>query len=428
MVFPDASRDVLPPVEVTLQEAAAAEAAAPRTAFPAADVSRQDGSATGSRQRLPQLDFLRCIAILLIIGHHMIMPVDEAASLKPVAELWRDWGWTGVDLFFVLSGFLIGGLLFAELRQHGKLNVKRFIIRRGFKIWPLYLGYVAGLVVLIAAREHLSLRQAVLRAWPFYTHTQNYTMHADLYANYPVAHLWSLAVEEHFYLLLPLLLLFLASRSRNAAQAIAFFPPAAVFVLIACLAMRCATFHMPFVPEHAMWPTHLRMDSLAFGVLLAYGWHYKRERLQPLLARPGWLLTGALGLLVLITPSLRVANFNCTVGYTLLYLIYGSILLACMASTLPEQQSGRVAAFFRFPASRFIAGIGFWSYSIYIIHLGAGKLPSKWFLHQNLPLHHSVKWLIVMALYVTTSVLLGTLCGRLIEKPTLALRNRLFPA
>lgn len=405
----------------------AAEAVPSDTAPSPVAAPEKASSATASKQRLPQLDFLRFIAIFLIIGHHVIMPPQEANALQPLALLWYDFGWTGVDLFFVLSGFLIGGLLFTELRKFGKLDVRRFIIRRGFKIWPLYLGYVAVMIVLIGHREHISLWQAIGRAWPFYTHTQNYTMHSDLYVNYPVAHLWSLAVEEHFYLLLPLLLHFLTRRTPDARQAIPLFPAAALAVMVGCLAARALTFHQPFTPERNIWPTHLRMDSLDCGVLLAYAWHYKRNWIQPLLNRPGWLLAAGLGLMAVIRRWLTLPEFNCISGYTTLYLAYGCILLACMASTLPEQQNGRLAGFFRLAPCRFLAGIGFWSYSIYIVHLSAGKLPSKWFLHQNIPLNQDARWLLVMLLYLVTSTLLGTLCGRLIEKPTLALRNRLFP-
>jgi peptidoglycan/LPS O-acetylase OafA/YrhL len=84
--------------------------------------------------RLSQLDVLRGVAILLVIGRHPVVEATAAGRIAPLANLWYHFGWTGVDLFFVLSGFLIGGLLFAELRRTGRLNVSRFLIRRAFKI------------------------------------------------------------------------------------------------------------------------------------------------------------------------------------------------------------------------------------------------------------------------------------------------------
>src|ERR1700722_19491950 len=93
-------------------------------------------------RRLIQLDVLRGLAILLVLGRHAIVPREDAGRLAPLAKIWWHIGWTGVDLFFVLSGFLVGGLLLGELRSRGTLDIKRFIIRRGFKIWPAYYTLV----------------------------------------------------------------------------------------------------------------------------------------------------------------------------------------------------------------------------------------------------------------------------------------------
>src|SRR5690348_5392426 len=90
-----------------------------------------------------QLDCLRGVAILLVIFTHQVMPYQGAGVLRGVAGLLHRFGWTGVDLFFVLSGFLISGLLFRELQRDGRLRVGRFLIRRGMKIWPAYFVYLA---------------------------------------------------------------------------------------------------------------------------------------------------------------------------------------------------------------------------------------------------------------------------------------------
>ena len=77
--------------------------------------------------RIKQLDVLRGIAIVLVLGSHM-----------PASDLWSQIGWVGVDLFFVLSGFLVSGLLFNEYKKHGQIRLGRFLIRRGFKIYPAF--------------------------------------------------------------------------------------------------------------------------------------------------------------------------------------------------------------------------------------------------------------------------------------------------
>lgn len=91
--------------------------------------------------RLIQLDVLRGLAILLVLGDHYATSVDEsrlgAGHLQPLNAAMERFGWSGVDLFFVLSGFLVGGLLFSELKRNVRLDVRRFLVRRAFKIWPL---------------------------------------------------------------------------------------------------------------------------------------------------------------------------------------------------------------------------------------------------------------------------------------------------
>src|SRR5258706_12209135 len=96
-----------------------------------------------SRSRNQALDILRGIAILIVLGRHLFfLPTD----LPPPADLFfRTWircGWAGVDLFFVLSGFLVSGLLFQEFARNGNVAVSRFLIRRGFKIYPAFYVFL----------------------------------------------------------------------------------------------------------------------------------------------------------------------------------------------------------------------------------------------------------------------------------------------
>src|ERR1035437_9382524 len=104
------------------------------------------GNATKSR--MLQLDILRGSAILLVIGHHYDSPSFPPGHLRWLTVgLWR-FGWTGVDLFFVLSGFLVGGLLIKELHTRSSLDIKRFLVRRMFRIWPSYYLYLTWLLIL----------------------------------------------------------------------------------------------------------------------------------------------------------------------------------------------------------------------------------------------------------------------------------------
>src|SRR5215471_3658603 len=104
--------------------------------------------------RNQSLDALRCIAVLLVLGLHL-----------PYYRVWGTLGWIGVDLFFVLSGFLISGLLFQEYKKTGSINFKRFLIRRGLKIYPsFYLLIVAAMIVSFLVPSASLLRQSIVSA------------------------------------------------------------------------------------------------------------------------------------------------------------------------------------------------------------------------------------------------------------------------
>ena len=150
-----------------------------------------------------------------------IVPGDEG-PLNAVLRHWKQSGWVGVDLFFVLSGFLIGGLLFREYRKYGALSFPRFFVRRGLKIYPPFIALVvATIVVRICTAEPMRWRD-VLGEFLF---LQNYLGKMWI-------HTWSLAVEEHFYLLLPLVLFILIRRNPRSRDPFARLPR--LFLVLAC--------------------------------------------------------------------------------------------------------------------------------------------------------------------------------------------------
>src|SRR6266478_1738772 len=154
-----------------------------------------------SSHRSKELDCLRCLAVLLVLSRHMpVFPDNLTGALRVPAHLLYEAGWAGVDLFFVLSGFLIAGLLFREHQQYRRIDFKQFIVRRGLKIYPAFYCLIAATVG-IAVLNRWNLPWKRIFAEVFFV--QNYF--TGLWS-----HTWSLAIEEHFYLLLPLLLIGLA--------------------------------------------------------------------------------------------------------------------------------------------------------------------------------------------------------------------------
>ncbi|MEI6876293.1 MAG: acyltransferase, partial [Spirochaetota bacterium] len=158
-------------------------------------------------KRLRSLDILRGLAILMVFASHVDPRTSEVIAQLSGLGSFAFWffhrlGRTGVELFFILSGFLIGGLLFRETSGTGRIDIWRFWIRRGFKIWPSY-----WLLLLVLA---LTRTTGYIDTRSIGTALQSAAMHLFFLQNYlpdnPNGPTWSLAVEEHFYLFLPLLL------------------------------------------------------------------------------------------------------------------------------------------------------------------------------------------------------------------------------
>lgn len=354
---------------------------------------------------------MRCIAVLLVLARH-----GRGRGLLFFV------GWVGVDLFFVLSGFLISGLLFAEYKKRGSINFKRFFVRRGFKIYPMFY-----LLLLFTVPAQLLLHKL--------SPLGNYLDEIFYVQNYRPSvwgQTWSLAVEEHFYILLPLLLFVLIRYSRDRLNPFRAIPVAFLVVAVACLVFRIIT--MTSVPAadltwtisgQALTFTHERMDSLFFGVLLGYVHHFRPAYLRVLDSRLHAFLFALLAAALLFPCtifSMTDGRFMLTIGLTLLYLGFGIVLMLTLrAQGMLHGIIARVVA----QIGNVFAFVGMYSYSIYIWHVAiSALLPGfiRLVTHDRIDLRGSDTF------YVAASILFGILMSRLIEYPILRIRDRLFPA
>ena len=157
-----------------------------------------DPSNSNTHLKFYGLDHLRALAIILVfLSHYSLLSHHKPAWLDDVALF----GWTGVDLFFNLSGFLIASQLFAQVKTGKLISFKNFFLKRFFRIVPAYLVVVAIYFCIPYFRE----KKGLVELWRFLTFTQNFGL--DLSKTKAFTHSWSLCVEEHFYLALPLLLI-----------------------------------------------------------------------------------------------------------------------------------------------------------------------------------------------------------------------------
>jgi peptidoglycan/LPS O-acetylase OafA/YrhL len=208
---------------------------------------------------------LRALAIVSVMVFHL------QDSLPNSLHLLKSIGWMGVDLFFVLSGFLIGSQLFKPFAVGRSLDVKRFYIRRAYRILPAYLTVLLLYFAVAGWRE----RPGLAAPWKFLTFTANLVM------NYPAemafSHAWSLCIEEHFYLLLPCFVIWQMRRPAVWKTAVLVTSVMVGGVLIRSWEL----FHVvraPGVADEEAWallmkriyyPTYSRLDGLVCGVALA---------------------------------------------------------------------------------------------------------------------------------------------------------------
>lgn len=353
--------------------------------------------ATGkSTSRVVQLDWVRGLAILLVIDFHAIRLDTNNLFARADAFVGNRIGWMGVDLFFVLSGFLVGGLLIQEITRTGQIQAGRFLVRRMLKIWPPYYFYI--------------LFQIILHRHPLQSFVWQNLLNIQNYAGTSLSHTWSLAVEEHFYLLLPFLLLWVYRSKflRTHLEA------SLVAICAAVLFIRIVSFPIAGA-ERLQWETHTRLDSLLFGVLLSRILYSSSERFDWLLRQRTILAALSISVfaIALFAPIYGSAYLS-TVGYTVNYLGFGALMLLIY---------GYRGSLLLTRSYRAVAWIGRYSYGIYLWHLSVREPLA----HLAARLPASVAWFALLVAEYAAAIALGVLLTKLVEFPALRLRDRLFP-
>jgi len=228
-------------------------------------------------------------------------------------------------------------------------------------------------------------------------------------------HFWSLAIEEHFYILLPLLLFFMIRKS-HAGDNDPFAKLPIIFLLVAIVSLAVRVVHAALVQPYNyfthLFPTHLRLDSLLFGVLLSYWYRFHSDRFGILVNRN--LRSLFLISTLLIAPALILEQSNMithTIGLTFFYLGYGGFMIALLHISLTMKG---IAGWLM----QGLSYIGKHSYPIYLFHL---------LVISQLQKYRLLRGLLGMSLYFVGSIAFGILISKLIEFPVLRLRDRIFP-
>lgn len=311
-----------------------------------------------SDRYMPALDGLRAISILLVVISH--------AGLGHIVP-----GGLGVIIFFVISGFLISRLMIAELMETGKLDIKRFYIRRILRLLPTLLLWLLIFVPLAWALGVGMTFMHVISAIFYFANYYHMYFGYPPYNPFPI--LWSLAVEEHFYIFFP----FLVQRFRGDFSTFIKWLTGAVLVILAwrfLLNTACsspdASYALCGLPDGARIykGTDSIADSILYGVLIAFALHLHPQRTQQyLINRPAF---GVAATILLLTLVIREETFRATLRYSL----QGASIAVLIVNILFGEQR-LIRTILEHPI---LVVIGRWSYALYLFHFAVAVAIGAW--------------------------------------------------
>ena len=378
-------------------------------------MSAKGGDDVAPRAHLPALDGLRGLAIVMVLFVHFIGDATPMNRIEHAAVKLANYGIWGVDLFFVLSGFLITGILYdAKGRPH---YFRDFYVRRTLRIFPLYYATLAVLFfVLPLLHVWPSGLEVAARhqAWLWFYGTNIYVSMHRAWALPYVSHFWSLAVEEHFYFLWPLVVLSFSGRALlRICVAGALF----------ALGVRCvlSATHAGDVALVALTPC--RLDALLIGAFLAIGTRELGRETLTRVAKPGLWIGSALVVLTSAWNAIAHGAFRNVViplRTSFVAIAFGALLLWC----LDAPSTSFVGRFFRSRVMRFF---GKYSYGLYVFHGVVAYALVEYATERTLGARigsHAAAVLIQAAAGVSLSIALAVASFELFEKHMLRLKDR----
>lgn len=360
----------------------------------------------------PALDGLRFVAFLLVFFHHVTFYIKGDVTKSPIWSFFRNNGWIGVDIFFVLTGFLVTILLLDERRIHKKFSIKGFTVRRILRIWPLYfLAILVGFFVIPYVFEHLLANSAVNHSqeisnnipwYLFFLGNWNVVLHG--YGSFrAISQLWAISVDQQFYILWPLLLLFM--KNLKSSLIVCFF------IILFSVGTRFYLVNTGVQHPGIYTNTFARLDTFMMGAILALILFYKPaflDKFSKFYTSTFQILSIFLLGLFLYFSSLNntFAIRNGVFGYLVISIISTYIILFCI-----KTNTFLVRSFSQKPM-RYLGKI---SYGLYIWHIIV--LEFLFYLLQN---QDYDLFLIILGLPLV--ILLAHLSFKFFEKPFLNLK------
>lgn len=363
--------------------------------------------------RIKELDGIRGVAVLLVMLFHILKRASYLTAqpaLLAIDEFFQI-GWIGVDLFFVLSGYLITSILLKTRERPDYF--KNFYARRMLRIFPLYYLTILVLFPILPLIDP-TLGPSTQADWPFFLlYVQNWLYVIPKELAYAVGITWSLAIEEQFYLVWPLIVRVISP--KGLAQLTVFLLE---LVLLARLGLSWVARDLINLQDVFYYGSFFRVDGLLFGALLAQAMQsqYWRKQVQTW----AWPIgrTSLLAVIVLFMYGPSEASFQnyplMTVGYTILAIFFASLL--AMNLTLPETSLLRRT--FRSPALLFF---GKYSYALYLFHMPVVVLALEFIW--NTGRRSGLIWVSYIAITFGMTIVLAVLSWHLLEKRVLQLKR-----
>lgn len=355
--------------------------------------------------RLAGLDILRALAIALVLMSHYHGFVSQAPTFGFIGGV----GWAGVDLFFVLSGYLIGNQLLAPVARGESLDLKGFFARRLLRTLPNYYAVLAVYLLLpdspIAGKE-------MAPVWRYLTFTQNFGL------NYgeTFTHSWSLCIEEQFYLVLPLAVLALVGNSRS--------PRLLWCALVAAIGAGMMARGLAFMDGKDVfaapvyYSSFCRFDELLPGVAIAMLKNFHPEAFARILRHGNVLLAAGLAMAAAVLYGVMneepTAFMVSTFGFSLVAASFA--LLTCAALS-----PGSLLYRLRIPGA---ASLALWSYAVYLVHKPVFMALRPELLRRDIDPGAPLTIVAVMG----AGILGGWVLYRVVETPFMRLRARWYPA
>ncbi len=358
------------------------------------------------KKRVHSLDVLRAMAILSVIFYHL--PKNDH---QIVIRALTHFGNLGVDLFFVLSGFLIGGQLFTQSKSTNPISIKSFYLRRFLRTLPNYYFILLVNIFVFGISNY---------DWRYLFFAQNFG------GLYQFTHSWSLCIEEHFYLFFPLIVSFLHKKNKLHK-----FPFVVLSVLIISFLWR-VSFWLTGRPDliyaqnvsngyeyffkFIFYPSIGRLDGIALGTLVAYTKIYNPKLWERIITKSSLLLTGGILFLIALIPFiyLKVGWFNVFFGFPLIAVAFTLILLSAVGNNSLLEK-------IKIPG---LTTTSMLSYSLYLTHSLAIGMVHQLYNDQKGAGAGIIKYLLMMTLTFIFAIALYLL----IERPFLLLRHKLMSA